>query len=141
MKFIKHVAFNTEADMEQIVGISEGKLISFAAHQIQSKSDSLRIYLVTMDHVPIAVFDGVPEDLFLKILCARSSTFNDNQNPNLIRVAAFDGDNCTVVNWISIAPAIWASLILSEYLVTDLRFFLNEGTRNFLEKIHDKALR
>lgn len=131
MKYIKNIAFNEKTDLKKIKAVLQKKLTSFPESCPPGNCDFLRVYFLSYANDPIVVFDQVPYDLFIKIFYARKVEFNDETEHNLVRIAAFENDHCTFIDWIAIPSVILAAILLSEYCVTDLQGFLNHGLHNF----------
>ncbi|MCL4873087.1 hypothetical protein KJ039_03295 [bacterium] len=123
MEFIKEVNFNLDEDLRKIAATIEGRLVSLAANKPPSDSETVRVYLIEPPALPLAVFDRVPYNLYLDSFLCSDMTLADGSSPELIRLAAFDGDECLGAGWISVPAVIWTSILLAEHLVTDLKFF------------------
>lgn len=123
MEFINEVDFDLDEDLRKIKATAEGRLVSLAANRPPSDSETVRVYLIEPPAIPLAVFDRVPYELFTRAFMGSAMPFNNGSNPSLVRLAAFDGDECLGAGWISIPAVIWTSILLAEHLVTDQRFF------------------
>lgn len=140
MKLVGEVDFDIDTDLQKIKRTIEGTISSLAGHKPPGGTDTARIYFIEPPDLPLAVFDKVPIDLYIKIILARGMTLKDGSFPELIKVAGFEGDECVNAVWISIPSLIYSTLLLSEYLVTDLGFFhehVNEKVSRLLSKEED----